>query len=328
MTEILSQSEIDKLLRDLYSGELNENELNKQKEERKIRVHDFRRPSKFSKEHIKALRSIFENYARLETNYLTAYLRTLVQIDVLEVEALVYSDFVNSLANPVIFCIVNFSPLEGNIVFQMSPNIVFAFIDRILGGKGVAAERERDFTEIELVIIERVIVQMLNSLKEPWKDVILLRPVLERVETSAQFAQVVSPNETVALVTFNVKIAEVEGMLSICIPYITVEPIISKLSTRYWVSNKEKQGDSKFKEVIEAGVEKTKVPIDVILGKTSITVSDLLGLQIGDVLPLDKKINSELDMLVGGLRKFRCTAGIHKNRIAVKITSKVGKEDE
>ncbi|NSW89876.1 MAG: flagellar motor switch protein FliM [Firmicutes bacterium] len=328
MGDILSQNEIDELLKDLNGGEFSIQEIKTAANERKIRSHDFRRPSKFSKEHLKALRSIHENYARLVTNFLTAYLRTLTQIDVIEVESLAYTDFISSISNPVILAVVNFSPLEGNVIFEMSPNIAFALIDRVLGGKGIMSEKKRDFTEIEIAIMERIVIQMLSIMREPWKDVIPVKPVLERVETSTQFAQLIAPNEIVALITFNAKISGVEGMINICIPYITVEPIISKLSTRYWFSSVERQTDSKFKEIIVSGVERTKVPITVILGRTSITVGDLVELQVGDVLPLDTEVSSDLDILVGDLHKFRGKPGIRKNRVSVKITSVIGKEDE
>jgi len=169
---------------------------------------------------------------------------------------------------------------------------------------------------------------MLNIMIEPWHDVIPVKPVLERIETSTQFAQLVSPNEIVALITLNVKISNTEGMLNICIPYITVEPIISKLSTRYWFSSIEKQADSKSKELIESRIEKTSVPVTAILGRTSITVGDFIGLQVGDVLPLNTDINSNLDILVGDLHKFYGKPGIRKNRMSVKITGLIGEEGE
>ncbi|HHY23908.1 MAG TPA: flagellar motor switch protein FliM [Clostridiaceae bacterium] len=328
MGDIMSQNEIDSLLRALGTGELSVQEIKSAADEKKIRTHDFRRPTKFSKEHLKALRSIHENYARLATNFLTAYLRTIIQIDVVEVESLLYADFMASISNPVVLAIIRFAPLEGNIVFEISTNIAFALIDRILGGKGTPAEEVRDFTEIEIAIIERIVVQMLDLIIESWQDVIQITPVLERIETSTHFAHMVSPNEIVALITFNVKMPDTEGMINICIPYITVEPIISKLSTRYWVSTIEKQADSESKELLEARIEKTYVPITTILGETTITVGEFTELQVGDVLPLDTDVNSDLDILVGDLHKFLGKPGIRKNKMSVKITALIGREDE
>ncbi len=328
MSEVLTQAEIDELLKALDGGEFNIQEIQSANDEKRVKNHDFRRPSKFSKEHLRALRSIHENYARLATNFLTAYLRTLTQVDVVEIESLAYTDFISSISDPAILAIANFLPLEGNIIFEISTDIAFALIDRLLGGKGVASGKKRNFTEIEIVLIEKIIIQLLNIIKEPWKDIMPIHPSLERIETSAQFVQLYSPNEIVALITFNVKINDTEGMFNICIPYITVEPIILKLSSKYWFSSFEKQTDEKLKEIVASEIEKTNVPVSVILGKTNITVKDLIDLQTGDVLLLDNNVNSELNILVGNLIKFRGKPGIKKNKIGVKITSVIKKGDE
>jgi flagellar motor switch protein FliM len=219
--EILSQKEIDTLLQNLNTGEFNMQDIKMATQEKKIRKHDFRRPSKFSKEHLKALRSIYENYARLTTNFLTAYLRTPVQIEVLEIESLAYTDFISSIINPAILGVTKLLPLEGSVIFNISANIAFVLIDRILGGKGAGVEDVREFTEIEIAILERIITQMLNIMGEPWKDVMPIRPMLERIETGAQFAQLFSPNEIVVLITLKITVSKIEGMLNVCIPYIT-----------------------------------------------------------------------------------------------------------
>jgi len=326
--DILSQNEIDELLKALGTGELNVKDIKDASGEKKIINYNFKRPSKFSKDHLKALKSIYENYARLATNFLTGYLRALVQIDVIESESLTYSEFIGSISNPLVLAVVDFTPLEGSIIIEIPPKIVFAFIDRILGGKCNTFEDEREFTEIELAIIERIVVQMLNVMREPWQNIIQIRPILEKIETNTQFARIISPNEVVALVTLSIKLSDVEGMINICIPYITVEPIIEKLSTRYWFTSIERQTDSSSKELIESKISATKVPLKAIFGSTSITVSDFIELQKGDVLPLDNDINSELDVYVGNLLKFRGKPGVKKNRVSIKITALVGKEDE
>ncbi|HOJ09615.1 MAG TPA: flagellar motor switch protein FliM [Clostridiales bacterium] len=328
MGDILSQNEIDELLKALGTGELNVKDIKDASGEKKIINYNFKRPSKFSKDHLKALKSIYENYARLATNFLTGYLRALVQIDVIESESLTYSEFIGSISNPLVLAVVDFTPLEGSIIIEIPPKIVFAFIDRILGGKCNTFEDEREFTEIELAIIERIVVQMLNVMREPWQNIIQIRPILEKIETNTQFARIISPNEVVALVTLSIKLSDVEGMINICIPYITVEPIIEKLSTRYWFTSIERQTDSSSKELIESKISATKVPLKAIFGSTSITVSDFIELQKGDVLPLDNDINSELDVYVGNLLKFRGKPGVKKNRVSIKITALVGKEDE
>ena len=304
MGEILSQSEIDELLKALNTGELDVDKIQDNSQQKKVKTYDFFRPNKFAKDHIRTLRIINDTYARLVTNFLSGYLRNLVQVEVIEVQPMSYSDFSNSIANPAILAIVDFNPLSGTIILEMDPNISFALVDRILGGRGAALEKIRGFTEIELAIIERVVIQMLNLMSEPCENVIKLRPRLEKIETNAQFAQIISPNETVALVTLKANIGEEDGFINICIPYIVVEPIISKLSTRYWFTRLEKESTKETKENIKSRIETVKVPVRVILGSSTIPLSDFLELQVGDVIPLDTKVNGELKVLVGDLEKF------------------------
>lgn len=328
MGDILSQNEIDDLLKALTTGEIDAHEMQTAKNEKKIKSHDFKRASKFGKDHIKTLNIIYDNYARLVTNFLTGYLRTLVQVDVITVEALPYSDFSNSVSNPVIISIVDFAPLAGSIILEIEPHISFALVDRILGGKGYSVERVREFTEIELAILERIIIQMLNLMREPWENVMPIRPRLDKIETNAQFAQIVAQNETVALITLNARVADTDGMINICIPHMVVEPIVSKLSTKFWFSNIEKEATPEMKDALEQKVRTTPVPIKAVLGETTITVSEFVDLQVGDVLPLNTGINDDMDILVGDLVKFQAVPGVRKNKIAMKINKVIKKEGE
>jgi flagellar motor switch protein FliM len=328
MGDILSQNEIDELLRALNTGEIDVQQMQSTTQEKKIKSHDFRRPSKFAKDHLKTLHIIHENYSRLVTNFLSGYLRTLVQVDVISVEPLSYYEFSNSISNPVVLAIVDFTPLTGSIIFEIAPNIAFALIDRILGGKGTSMERVRGFTEIELAIIERIIIQILNLMRDPWENVIPIRPRLEKIETNAQFAQIISPNEIVALVTLSAKVGEVEGMINLCIPHMVVEPIVSKLSTKFWFSIIEKETTEETKHNIENKIELTQVPVKAVLGKTTLSVNDLIEIQPGDVILLDTNINGDLEILVGDILKFYAKPGVKKNKVAVKVTEVVKREDE
>lgn len=328
MGDILSQNEIDDLLKALSTGEIDAQQMQTTTQEKKIKSHDFKRASKFAKDHIKTLNIIYDNYARIVTNFLTGYLRTLVQVDVVSVEALPYSDFSNSVSNPVIMAIIDFTPLSGSIILEIEPRIAFALVDRILGGKGTSVDRVREFTEIELAIIERIIIQILNLMREPWENVLSIRPRLDKIETNAQFAQIVAQNETVALITLSTKVGDADGMINICIPHLVVEPIVSKLSTKFWFSNIQKEATSEMKESIENRVQNMEVPLKAVLGSTSITVNEFIELQPGDVLPLDTSINDNLQVLVGDLLKFYAKPGVKKNKVAIKISKVIKREDE
>jgi flagellar motor switch protein FliM len=326
--DILSQNEIDDLLKALNTGELDVQEMQNSNLEKKIRVHDFRRPSKFAKDQLKTLNIIYEGYARLVTNFLSGYLRTLVQVDVISVEPLAYNEFNNSISNPVILAIVEFTPLNGSIIFELAPNVAFSLVDRILGGKGTGIEKVRGFTEIELSIIERIIIQILNLMKEPWENVITIRPRLDKIETNAQFAQVISPNEMVALVTLSAKVGEVEGMINICIPHMVVEPIVSKLSTKFWFSVIEKEVSKETQKDIEEKIGNAKVPIKAILGNTTLLVSEVADLEVGDVIPLETDADQDLEIHVGDIHKFYGIPGVRKNKVSVKLSKVLQSDDK
>lgn len=328
MGDILSQNEIDDLLMQLSSGEIDAQLFKKETGEKKIKNHDFSRPSKFAKDHLRTLQIIHENYARLITNFLSGYLRTLVQIDVISIEALQYSEFTNSIANPAVLAIINFTPLPGSIIFDFSPVIAYSLIERILGGKGSGIEKVRGFTEIEIAILMRVISQMLGFMQEPWENVTEIRPNLDGIETNAQFAQIMNPTEMVALVTFQAKVGEVEGLMNLCIPHMVVEPVMSKLSTKLWFSMIEKGTTEETRQAIKSKVEDTSVPIIAILGQTELMVSEFLQLQTGDVLTLDTNVDGELKVMIGELHKFNAKPGVKNKKAAIRISQVIRKGEE
>jgi flagellar motor switch protein FliM len=329
MSDVLSQSEIDELLNALNSGDVDvKAEASSSKQQKKIKAHDFRRPSKFAKDHLKTFNIIYENYARLLNNYLSAYLRAGVQIEVLSVEPLTFYEFNNSISNPAVLGIVNFSPLPGSVVIDLSPNVAFSIIDRVLGGGGVGLEKVRGFTDVEIVLVEKIMKGFVDVMKEPWETIIDIQPRLEKIETNVQFAQLMSPNEIIALVTLSIKIGDAEGMVNICIPHMVVEPVLSKLSTKFWFSTVEKGSTKELKATIHSKIEKMYVPIKAILGKSEITVNDFLELREGDVLPLETHVNAEIQVKVGELLKFYARPGVRKNKTALKISRVILREED
>ena len=216
MSEVLSQQEIDNLLAALSTGELDANDM-QETQEKQVKDYDFKRPVKFSKEHLRTLEIIFEHYGRLLSTNLPVYLRKNVQISVTSSETVTFSEFSNALSNPVILSIVNFAPLSGNIIMELSLNVGFAIIDRMLGGQGNALERPREFSEIEMAILEKILIVCMQLLREPWKNVIEINPVLDRIETNPQFAQIIAPSDMIAIVTLNIRIGEVDGLMNICL---------------------------------------------------------------------------------------------------------------
>ncbi len=326
MGDVLSQNEIDNLLAAISSGELDADEF-RETNEKQIKNYDFKRPSKFSKEHLRTLNIIFEHYARLLSTNLPAYLRKNVQVEVINSEAVTYSEFSNALSNPLILGIVDFSPLEGTIIIELANNLGYAIVDRMLGGGGYPLEKARDYSEIELTIIERIITICTNLLREPWANVIQLQPRLMRIETNSQFAQIIAPSEMISLVTLNIKIGSIEGMMNICLPYVCLEKVIDKLNTKYWYSTMQMSDDKSYQDIIEFAISKVKVPLRAVLGKSTISVNDFMNLQKGDIIKLNSKVDDELNIYVGNIYKFTALPGASSGAYAVKISSIIREEE-
>ncbi len=326
MGEILSQSEIDSLLAAISSGELDASDMDKG-DEKQVKNYDFSRPTKFSKEHLRTLEIIFEHYGRLVSTNLPAYLRNNVQVAVVSSETLTFSEFTNALSNPVVLGIINFAPLNGTIIIDMATNLAYAILDRMLGGMGVPLEKNREFSEIELSIIQKVLVMMTQLLREPWKNVVDVSPVLNRVETNPQFAQIIAPSDMIAIVTLSLKIGDVEGMVNICLPFFTLEDVMDRLNTKFWFSSMQEKHDENYEEYIESMIRKVDVPIKAVLGKSMISVGDFMNLQVGDCIRLDSKVENDMNIYVGNIRKFTALPGANKDVYAVRITSVIREED-
>ncbi|MDE6607737.1 MAG: flagellar motor switch protein FliM [Lachnospiraceae bacterium] len=320
MGEVLSQSEIDNLLAALSTGELDVDQMQESKE-KQVKNYDFKRPAKFSKEHLRTLEIIYEHYGRLLSTNLPVYLRKNIQVSVASSEAVTFSEFTNALSNPVILGIVNFQPLGGTVILELATNLGFAILDRMLGGSGVPLEKSRDFSEIELIIIERIMVVCMQLMREPWKNVADINPVMERIETNSQFAQVIAPGDMIAIVTLNVKIGDVEGFMNICLPYFTLEDVMDKLNTKYWFSTMQENDEENYEEYLEALIKRVEVPVKAVLGRSSVSVNDFVNLQVGDIIRLDSNIEDELSIYVGNIRKFTALPGANKDKYAARVTS-------
>lgn len=326
MGEVLSQNEIDNLLKALSSGELDVEEM-KSTDERQVKNYDFARPAKFSKEHLRTLEIIFEHYGRLLSTNLPVYLRKTVQVDVMNSEAVTYSEFSNALSNPVLLGVINFEPLEGNVVMEIASNIGFTMVDRLLGGSGKPLDKDRDFSEIELTVLERMFNVCVNLLREPWQNVVSIVPRLERIETNSQFAQIISPSEMIAIVTINIKIGEVEGLMNICLPFMCLEPVMDKLNTKYWFSTMQNKDSNTYEEAITSLIGKAQIPIKAVLGQSQISVNDFLSLGVGDIIKINKKVNEELDVYVGNIKKFAALPGSSDDKYAVRLTQIIRGEE-
>ncbi len=326
MGDVLSQSEIDNLLAALSSGELDADNM-QGADERQVKNYDFNRPTKFSKEHLRTMEIIFEHYGRLISTNLPVYLRKNIQVTVASSETVTFSEFSNSLSSPAILGIIDFLPLNGNIILELSTNLGYTIIDRMLGGNGTPLEKTREFSEIEMSILQRIMTMFTQLMRDPWKNVIELSPVISRLETNPQFAQVVPPSDMVAIVTLNVKIGDIEGYINVCLPFFTLEDVMDKLNTKYWFSTMQERPDENYEDYIESLIRKVDVPVKAVLGKSKISVADFMGLQLGDVIRLNTKVDSDMDIFVGNIRKFTALPGASEDAYAVRVTSVIREEE-
>ena len=327
MGDVLSQSEIDNLLAALTAGDFDMEQM-KGEEEKSVKDYNFKRPTKFSKEHLRTLEIIFEHYGRLVSTNLPVYLRKNVQVSVATSETVTFSEFTNALSNPVILGIIDFEPLNGSIILDLQTNLGYAMLDRMLGGDGVPLAKSRDFSEIELVIIQKILIMMTQLLREPWKNVVDLNPTLSRLETNPQFAQIIAPNDMIAIVTLNMKVGDVEGYMNVCLPFFTLENVMDKLNTKYWFSTVQESRDERYEEFIEAMIRRTDIPVKAVLGKSVINVSDFMTLQVGDCIRLDTKVDQDMEIYVGNIKKFTALPGADKDCYAVRITSVLREEEQ
>lgn len=350
MTEILSQNEIDSLLTEIASGGVSGSgsdsgsgadegmepavketarhapSYSSGGKAKKVKIYDFKRPDKFSKDQIRTLQMIHEAFARLTTTSMSAQLRTLVQIHVSSVDQLTYDEFIRSVPNPTTLALADMNPLKGNTVFEMDPNITFAVIDRLLGGKGKSISISRELTDIELNVIETVIERMLLNLKEAWQNVIELTPSLTTIENNPHFAQIVAPNEMVVVVAFEVKVGDTEGSANLCFPHLLLEPLMAKLSAQYWYSSARKEKTDENLANLKNRMRLIKIPVTAELGCVDLTVRDLLNIKTGDVVPLNQKKTKDIIFRVGEKQKFYCRPGTVGKKIAVQITGIIPEE--
>ena len=327
--DVLSQSEIDKLLSALSDGSMTADDVKAEEEQKKVKTYDFRRPDKFSKDQIRTLFMLHESFSRLLNTYLSTHLRTMVKVEVASVEQLTYQEFVQSLANPSVISILAVPPLKGNIIMEINTEIAFAFIERVFGGEGKGSVKPRVLTDIEEVVMRSFIDTAMDELREAWANVIAFKPSLEATESNPQFTQIVPPTDMVVIVTIQRKVGEVEGMMNICIPYLVLEPIMSKLTTTFWVaSSVTKENDPQAVEILQRKIEHTEVPVVVEMGRIDISIREFLTLGFGDVLQMDTKVDDDLKCMVGKRPKFYCRPGTSGKKMAVQITKVINAEEQ
>ncbi|MCK6206209.1 flagellar motor switch protein FliM [Bacillus infantis] len=317
--EVLSQNEIDALLSAINTGEMDADELKKEQFEKKVKVYDFKRALRFSKDQIRSLTRIHENFSRLLTTFFSAQLRTHVQISVASADQIPYEEFIRSIPKMTILNVLEVPPLDGRMIIEVNPNIAYAVMDRLMGGKGSSLNKVDTLTEIETKIMSNTFERAFESLREAWLNITEIDPILAEFEVNPQFLQMVSPNETVVVISLNTTIGETSGMINICIPHVVLEPIIPKLSVHYWMQTEKKEREPEELNRLEKNLEKAELPLSVELGISEITVQDFLMLDGGDVIELNQAIDAPLRIKIGDIPKFYGQPGKVNKKLAIQI---------
>ena len=293
-----------------------------------ISIYDFKRPERVSKSQVIALEALHEVFARNLSASLSGYLRHIVEVRLMSVEQFTYSEFTMSLPIPTSFNLLSCGPLEGNIILEVNPSILYPVIDRLLGGgKAEALYLERPFTNIELALVNTILDRMIQQLRETWESVKEIDFQLFETESNPFLLQIVAPNEPIVLLSFEVVMGDYAGMVNLCIPFKVIEPIMPEFSQSNWFSSKSNRQGGQSRERILANIANAPIEFSAVLSETPVSLYDLLALRPGDILDTGHHCNQPITLSIQGRRKYRGTPYLQKDRRVVQLLDRVHPTD-
>ncbi|MEM9186391.1 MAG: flagellar motor switch protein FliM [Planctomycetota bacterium] len=293
----------------------------------KVTPYDFKRPERVGKEQMRALQTMHEGFGRNFGAALSALLRTIVEVKLTSVDQLTYSEFVFSLENPTCFNLINARPLEGQLILDINPSLLFPIIDRLLGGASTSgSSARRPLTEIELRLVGRITDLFLDEMRSAWENVLELELEVDHVESNAQLVQIVPPNEVVVLISFELTIGETRGMMNLCIPFNSIERIGGKLSANSWVTYSKRPSSPESIQQISDHISGSVVEVVAELAETRISTTDLINLRVGDIIATEKDVQRPLVIEIAGQQKFHASAGAFKGRKAIRVLDPIVEE--
>jgi len=322
MADVLSQAEIDAMLSSAQSG----GPIETAEKEVAVKDYDFRSPKKFTKERMRTLDGVFDNYARLLSSYLTGLLRLYCKVTLTSIEEQKYFEFSNALPDYVMMGMAELRLQDDeiedlSIIVQLSNSLTYIMIDRLLGGSGEFMDTDREFTDIESSIMENIIRNILVRLKEPWATYVEIEPELTAIETNSRVISSAGYDDTMIICVLEVMVNETKALITVCMPAVGLYEIMQKYTVRQTRigrktdvnREKERRGN------IFDGVAYTALDVTAILGEVDLDMLDVLRLQKGDIIPLGKGIDSNIVLSVGGKKWFDGKMGVYNNKKAVKI---------
>lgn len=323
--EVLSQSQIDDLLNSLTSGAMSIDSAEEDSSKR-VKEYDFRTPKRFTKEQLKIVSSVYENYSRLLSSFLTSMLRLYVEVECVHLEEQRYSEFNNALPDSVMTAIgelryTGATEENNTLIMDISKPISFAIIERLLGGTGDGLSVDREFTEIEMSLMENVFKGAFPQMSDAWFNYFELDVLYRKTETNSRLMQAISPDDTVVIIMLDVTIKDTQGSVSICVPAVCLEDVLKKIDSQYMRNLKRinSSGDKERRELVMQYLKESDLELRCVIGKAQVSLGDVLYLSVGDVLQLNKPVNSLVDLNVGESCWFRGKIGIQRNKKAVQV---------
>ena len=321
MADILSQEEIDALLEVVEEEDIAPDELEKASDildNRQITLYDFKRPNRVSKEQLRSIRAIHDKMARSLASDISSLMRSIVEIQLHSVDQMTYGEFLMSLPSPTSFNVFSLKPLDGKGVIELNPSIVFPMIDRLLGGGGAPFETTREFTDIELNLLDQILKVVTQNMKEVWSPIMDMYPIIEAKESSPNVVQIVAQNEIVIMVIMEIIIGQTSGMMNICYPVITIESILPRLANRDLMLNETSGRKSRNKE-LRALLRGAKIELEAVLGYAELNMKQVLDLEVGDIIKLNRPADDTVIVKVDGREKFIADFGVRRYRRSIKI---------
>ena len=335
MTDVLDQAEIDALMSAVTEGEVEEpgeqaqifSRHRRDLENVEIKEYDFKRPERISKDQMRALQTLHETFARNFGASLSGFLRTIVEVRVATAEQMTYSEFTSSLPNPTSFNLIDAPVLEGQLCLEISPLIIYPVIDRLLGGSNENIFiPQRPLTLIETGLIRKILDRAIVALTEAWETVKVIDFTLGALESNPQIVQIVPPNEVVVVLGFELKLGNRAGTMSLCIPFTVIESLIEDIAAQSWFQAGRHRSDDHWSNLVGQRISDAALEVAVLLAETSITISDLRSLEVGDLLTTEKPADSAVTVSVGGVPKFLAQLGQYRANRAVRIMEPVEAE--
>lgn len=287
-------------------------------------VYDFRRPDKLSKDQLRTLQMLHETFARQAGTAISAFLRSPVSIELISLEQVPYEEYLRSI-NQSVFTIVSLPPLTGQAVIEMEFAMVFSMIDKLLGGPGRTVDRTV-LTDIERPLIRQIVEKTFTAFRSAWEGVVVVNPSVDGMEVSAQFVQIAPPTDIVVTILFEVRVGEFRGAMSLCIPYLVLKPVTPKLSAQKWFVNSSRKHNARSRKVLAWQIGQAKVDCAIMLGSTRVNIKDFLKLRAGDVLRLDKKLEEDIELLVGNTPKFAGRPVLDGKNMVMHISHEIKEE--